>query len=262
MQAVWQIGKYIVQNNTLWQIPFKFLQAFQWQLEKRIRKSMRIKTLMNGKLSYLFPNTPSASCLVYADYPDKPALLALRQLADHNMVFLDIGANIGFYSLLLADKVKSVFAFEAHPDTVTLLRQNFSLNQIPLSYVIPKAVAETCQPIRFSNFKSGSPVNHRLNHGLNQAQEAITIDAITLDTFARDYALSAEDNYIVKLDVEGAEMQVLEGATQFLTRFNVRAILFEQLTPEDHQVAHQLETLGYRIQPIMKNNYLALKYLQ
>src|SRR5688572_28638998 len=115
MQAVLQIGKYIFQNNHIYDIPLKLIAALLWQIEKRFLKRVRIKTLFNGQKIYLYPNSASASCLVYANYPDKPALERLRGLADKQTVFLDVGANIGFYSLLLKDKVRSVFAFEAHP---------------------------------------------------------------------------------------------------------------------------------------------------
>lgn len=257
MQAVLQIGKYIVQNNHVWNIPLKLISAVLWQIEKRFLKRIRIKTLFNGQRAYLTPHSPSASCLVYADYPDKPALDKLRTLADDNTIFLDIGANIGFYSLLLRDKVKAVYAFEAHPDTVTLLTNNFILNQIDTSFVIPKAVADRKSTVRFSNLKAGSPINTMMSG--SDKNECIEVPAISLDEFVREKNFSIQHNYMIKLDVEGAEYLVIEGAIHFLSHFSVNTILFESLSPEDDRVVQLLKKLGYCIEPIMQNNLLALR---
>ncbi len=258
MQAVLQIGKYIVQNNHVWNIPIKFITAILWQVEKRFIKRIRIKTLFNGQRAYLTPHSPSASCLVYADYPDKPALEKLRSLANDNTIFLDIGANIGFYSLLLRDKVKAVFAFEAHPDTVTLLRNNFILNEIDTSFVIPKAVADKASTVSFSNLKSGSPINTMLSAS-DFKKDSIEVSAISLDEFILEKKFSKKYDYMLKLDVEGAEHLVIDGAMHFLKNFAVNTILFESLSPEDDRVVKQLKKLGYSIQPIMQNNFLALR---
>lgn len=257
MQAVWQISKYIVQNNAPWQIPFKFLAAFFWQIEKRLLKRSRIKTLFNGARVYLTPQNPSASCLVYADYPDKPALMALRNLANKNTVFLDIGANIGFYSLLMQDKVNQVYAFEAHPDTLALLTKNFELNNIDLKHIVPKAVSNKNGPMFFSNLKSGSPINRIVAQ--SASNNTIKVQATTLDEFMSQQACPQNAEWIIKLDVEGAEQWVLEGAQHTLKHYPVKAILFESLSPKTDKVPALLQVAGFEIQSIMKNNYLAIK---
>lgn len=258
MQAVMQIGKYIFQNNHIWQVPFKFFSALRWQLVKRFSKQLKIKKLFNGKRAFLFPQTPSSSCLVYATYPDRPAIAKLRSLADSHTVFLDVGANIGFYSLLLMDKVKQVYAFEAHPDTVSLLRQNFALNHIGPRNVIAKAVSNQPGLVAFSNLKEGSPINQMVD-GVQPSSNQISVPATTLDAFIKEYQLSKQDNYLIKLDVEGAEQLVIQGARSLLQDYNVKGILFESFVGEQDSVAQQLISLGYKIIPIMKNNLLAIK---
>ena len=259
MQAIIQIGKYIVENNVWWKIPSKCLMAVFWQLEKRIIKNVRIKKLFNKKKMYLYHNTPSASCVVYADMPDKPCITKLRKLATPDTIFLDIGANIGFYSLMMMDAVKSVYAFEAHPETARLLTNNFVLNHIDPHFVINKAVSDKAKKIKFTNYAQGSPVNHLLTEDADRVEPSISVEAMALDDFVVQQRFLATQAFILKIDVEGAEMDVLAGARYFLEKYNIRGILFENLSETDHSVSNQLIALGFTIKQLSKHNYIAEK---
>lgn len=249
------IVKYICQNNKFWQIPLRLCQALYWQIEKRLFYCIKSKTLFNGKQIFLYPNTPSSSCLVYTKIPDEVAITKLRSLSDEKTIFLDIGANIGLYSLCLIDKVSKVYAFEAHPRTAQLLKMNFLLNQLPIEHIEQKAVADKIGQLSFTDFSDGSPINAISEDTKN----TVHVESISLDAFIQNNNFSKQNNFILKLDVEGAEHLVLEGARNLLTEYNVRAILFETFSEYSDKIIALLEALQYTINPIMDNNILAVR---
>jgi len=246
---------FIWKNNRFWQVPQRLIQALYWQIEKRLFNRTKSKTLFNGKQIFLYPNTPSSSCLIYTEIPDEVAITKLRSLSDKDTIFLDVGANIGLYSLCLVDKVSQVYAFEAHPRTVELLKMNFLLNGISIENIEQKAVAEKIGQLSFSNLLDGSPVNAISK----QSENTINVESTTLDVFIQKSNFSQQNNFILKLDVEGAEHLVLEGAKNFLMEYNIRAILFETFSEYTDRIITLLEALQYKVNPIMDNNILATR---
>lgn len=80
----------------------------------------------------------------------------------------------------------------------------------------------------------------------------------TLDKFAIDNNLLQNDRYIIKIDVEGFEEQVLIGGTNFFTQYNVQAIVFECFS--QNRVFDILKTYGFtEIKKLSENNYCATK---
>lgn len=255
MNTLLQVGRYIVKNNPWYILPWRFLEATFYQCHKRTSKKLSVKTLFNGKQSYLFSQNPISSALVYTAVPDQNEINALRKLADSNTVFLDIGANIGIYSLFLADIVKSVFAFEAHPQTAKCCKMNFALNKMDEKQVIEMAVSDNNQPMLFSNEGQASPVNRIVD----KKENAITVLSTTLDQFIFSQNFSNNTKFILKIDVEGHEFEVLNGARNFLKEYPVKAIIFETFSPKNNEIIHMLESLGFKIDTISDNNMLALR---
>jgi FkbM family methyltransferase len=138
-------------------------------------------------------------------------------------VFFDVGANAGFYSLLAAHKGAEVHAFEAFPSTFKLLESNAKGKNIKC---YPSAVAD----------KSGYLYMEKMERpGLNKISEhgTVRVPAITLDE------LQAVPT-IMKIDVEGSEMQVFEGARQMITKYKPIIVAESSL-----EAANFLMSLGY-----------------
>lgn len=115
------IIKYIIQKNRGLYI-FKYLVlGFIFQIFKRVTKSIVSKKIFNGKKIFLYPNCNVSSMYTYTDIPDKQEIGILRNLLkngeDRREVFLDIGANIGSYSVSMMDLCDEIIAFEPHPYT-------------------------------------------------------------------------------------------------------------------------------------------------
>lgn len=253
MKEIFYIIRYIYKNNAWYEFLPRLFQSFIYQCYKRLTKGIFTKTLFNGKKIFLYPHNPVSSAFVYTHCPDKQEILALRQFANANTVFLDVGSNIGAYSILLMDKVKAVYAFEAHPVTANYCKMNFLLNNVSECHVIEKAVSDNCEPKFFSNFANASPTNTRVT----DAAQAIMVAATTLDTFVQEQQFAPDTQFILKVDVEGFEHEVFAGAKNFLASPAVRAIIFEVFSSKNQQIITFLQQLGYTLKEIGDNNMLA-----
>lgn len=125
-------------------------------------------------------------------------------------VFYDVGANFGFYSLLAARQGAQVFAFEPDVSVAESLERHVRLNSLNARIVIIRAaVYSTTGSIALD------PASCQRGHGnahvgvaLDPSHPTVPVVCTTLDDFARGHV--APD--IVKIDVEGAESEVLKGA--------------------------------------------------
>jgi FkbM family methyltransferase len=128
---------------------------------------------------------------------------------------VDVGANIGFYTLLLSQLVTNsgrVLAFEPMPVGLERLRTNLRLNAVRNVDVREQAVAATNGTARFF---LGPPEHTSISslHRIEDA-EAINVDCTTLDAALGGYPRVD----FLKVDVEGAEADVLNGAIETLKR--------------------------------------------
>jgi FkbM family methyltransferase len=143
------------------------------------------------------------------------------------MVVLDIGAHVGYYSLLAARLVGpsgKVFSFEPEIDNYQLLRQNIELNGYENIYTnqcaVSNKVGETT--LFLANLDSG---RHSIyNHSLPQ-KGSYTVPTVTIDSFLEEQGWPKVD--LVKIDVEGAEPDVLEGMGQTVKRSSELKLIME-----------------------------------
>jgi FkbM family methyltransferase len=141
--------------------------------------------------------------------------------------FLDIGANVGFYSLHAAKTVGAngtVYAFEPAPETRKALERNLLLNGI--RNVIPVAVALSNSIGRSELF-----LDARNNSGASSLRKSpnsggsVEVELDTYDNYAARNGLSVPA--LVKIDVEGAEVKVLRGMHDLLSRSDRPAVILE-----------------------------------
>ncbi len=122
-------------------------------------------------------------------------------------VFFDVGANVGFYSLLAALRVGTgrVYAFEPLPSNIAFLRQHLEMNRIRNVEVLQLAISD--QP-GMASFVSGTTrAMGKLEAGGN-----LTVETSTLDHLIADGRVAPPD--CIKMDIEGGEFGALLGATQ------------------------------------------------
>ena len=171
-------------------------------------------------------------------------LINLASLIEDDCSFLDIGANIGVYSAIIArlgalKKNLSVFAFEVDPTTFSRLSENARRHGFHAENV---ALADSEKEVQF--------VRGAVSH------VTTTLDArnrynIAAETFnARCTPLSAFDipgsSIVMKIDVEGGEYEVLLGARKFFAEGRVRAVYFDGVSKLAEAQAFLAE-FGFRL---------------
>jgi FkbM family methyltransferase len=144
----------------------------------------------------------------------------LRRFAAPGTTVIDVGANIGFFTLRFAEWVGidgRVLAIEPHAETVAWLRRRLQKRKLEdRVQVVAAAAAEVAGLIKLS-VNARHPGDHRIgDHGI--AVAAVTIDQLTERT-------SLPPVSMVKIDVQGAEMRVLTGARRTLARFRPTLVI-------------------------------------
>ena len=158
---------------------------------------------------------------------------AAQKLIQPGDVVYDVGANVGYVSLLsaqLSGKSGKVFAFEALPVNVDRLRKNVLINALESRITVTHAaVIDTVQPVTFLTHPSGAMGKALGSAGRDEQYNGrITVPGLALDTFVYDENHPAPD--VVKLDIEGGEGSALAGMPRLLAE--KRPILLIELHGE------------------------------
>ncbi len=162
-------------------------------------------------------------------------------------VFYDIGANVGFFAMLGAHlsgfEAGHAYAFEPTPDNAAEIRRNAALNVIPNLTVIEKAVANRAGTGRLQVVDDQS-WSKLIEYGEHPYTESvIDIELVAID----DLVASGEVRppTVVKIDVEGAELAVLQGMVATLAEH--RPAIICELHGTHVEVAAFLREHGYRV---------------
>jgi FkbM family methyltransferase len=176
---------------------------------------------------------------------------AIREFIQPGMVVYDVGANIGYVSLMLARSVGErgrVLAFEALPDNVARLRQNLSLNPEG-RWITPihAAVVGAPGPARFLVGSTALVGKAEGSAGRRwEYESAISVPGLSLDDFVFGQGHPAPQ--AVKMDIEGGEVLALPGMRQVLRQARPWMLL-ELHGPESARAAwDELTAAGYRLQ--------------
>jgi FkbM family methyltransferase len=176
---------------------------------------------------------------------------AVAALVRPGWVAYDVGANIGYISLLLAKAVGDsgkVFAFEALPANVERLGENLRLNGMQDRVtVFPGAVTGASGPVRFLVGPSGGMGKAEGSAGRQEVHysNAITVPGVALDDFVFEEEHPAPQ--VVKIDIEGGEVLALPGMSRVLVEARP-VVLLELHGPESARVVWvTLASCGYQI---------------
>ena len=186
---------------------------------------------------------------------------------EENETFVDVGANVGSYSLMVANEYKDravkVIAIEAHPDNYKALCRNIQCNKfenviIPINKVV-------------SNYKGLVDMYERSHDGtrvdsemysvcndqridayniLHPSGKSLEIECDTLDNVLLNYRVD-----VIKMDVEGAEVLALESTTKTLER--IRKIVVEIHGDKSEDVKQVLRTHGFKVESINEKGQMS-----
>jgi len=150
------------------------------------------------------------------------------------MVVLDIGAFVGWYTLLAARRVGAhgrVYAFEPDPRNYELLSENLRLNRLGARVIcLPKAVSDEAGLQPFFLHGGDQSRSSLIPSGGGQST---MVETIVPDDFL-DQGMKID---VVKIDIEGGEIQALRGLSQTLAHSASRVKLFVECNPTSLQFA-------------------------
>ena len=179
--------------------------GFNFKYDKEIISRIKdIKFIFKSCSSELYSSKEIFIDKMYEQFPG-------FELKNQNVV-LDIGANIGLYSLWASKNNGrcSIYSFEPNPDTYSRLERNIKLNDFNNIFPYQLAVASQtglshfrkCQNTWVSGITS------------SEAKDTIEVKTISLDEFVNDNSIDLVD--LIKIDVEGSEFSVLKGSINTL----------------------------------------------
>jgi FkbM family methyltransferase len=165
-----------------------------------------------------------------------------RLIQDLHGTFYDIGANVGFYSLLAASKGCSVFSFEPVPENILAIKNHLRINQLEAT-IMPLALSDTDGEASFSVGENNS-IGH-LGEG------SLSVTTAKLDS------LGLQTPDVMKIDVEGAEYLLLQGAEQTLKKHSPAIYLATHSELLKRQCHGFLLDVGYSLEELSPNEVAA-----
>jgi FkbM family methyltransferase len=177
------------------------------------------------------------------EYPKQKAFSVAIKRGD---VVYDLGANVGFYSLLasvLVGPEGQVFSFEPVPSNLTFLWRHLELNGVRNCSVMEVAVSCSDGTAKFDVGPNSS-----IGHLTGDSQNALSVRTIALDSLIASGQVPPPN--VIKCDIEGGEYDALRGASEILSKHSPMIFLATH-GPEVHERCCRLLTnLHYQLTPL------------
>lgn len=217
---------------------------FRWQLASRVISERIALPFVDETFLLVGRGMTGATGNWYCGLhePDEMGFLLHALRADE--LFVDIGANVGSYTLLAAGAVgANVISVEPIPETFQHLQTNVFLNHLESRVTgLNIGISEREGELRFS--KSLDTMNRILLP--DEKLDAISVPVKTLDEILKD-----KTPHVIKIDVEGHEFPILRGAEKTLAHPEIRAVIMEtnqsgdKYGVSDTQLSHEMSKYGF-----------------
>jgi FkbM family methyltransferase len=181
---------------------------------------------------------------MYARIPESRDILYLRSHLQGGTL-IDVGANVGLVSLLLADRMQHGLLFEPNPIAAGRARANLALNGLNFE-VHELALSDTTGTVEFED-EGGVSTCNRTVVGFSTDVSTRTVPCTQLDRFLAEHAPPYPVS-LVKIDVEGHENYVLQGMMECLRHRRPRLVMFEYLQRTNlGETMRLFETVEYTV---------------
>jgi FkbM family methyltransferase len=191
-----------------------------WQIISRLRTGPSTVDFVQGTKLLVGRGQTGATGNIYAGLHEASEMAFVLHLLRAGELFVDIGANIGSYTVLAGGATKATcIAFEPGTAAFDALSANIALNSLERAVITRNiAVGERSGTIQFS--VGQDTVNHVVSEGTSD--ETTTVHVTTLDA-----ELYGRSPVLIKIDVEGFEFKVLAGARRTLGNPSLLALIVE-----------------------------------
>ncbi|MEH2160636.1 MAG: FkbM family methyltransferase [Nostoc sp.] len=250
--------EYFYQPKVAWQrlLPFRAVSTAEF-VDQKLSWGMHIRVR---------PQEEHGRILSTLGVIDLAVTETLWRLSEPGELVVDVGANIGYMTAVLAVRVGSisggsVWAFEAHPEIFTELEYNVEQWQdqlINTQFIIQNiAISDQSGTVKLlipksfsSNRGLASIITNdedlKSNNLVNS--ESIFVKSCTLDNIFPTQVIG-----VMKIDVEGHEMKVIKGAINLIKQGRIRDFVFEEHLDYPTPVTTFFETMGYKVFRIQRN---------
>lgn len=239
------------------------LKRIYWKIRwVFIKKPKKLKLITNQHI--YAPKIGTSALIFYYKVSEPETYNFLKSNIKHGDVFYDIGAHLGEFTIIAGKLVceeGEVHAFEPIPYIFDYLINNIKLNKLNNVKAINKVVSNESGPVTFEVYSEPSISRINLKDNIGSQKNIIRCDAITIDEYIKKNKLP---NF-VKIDVEGAELFVLEGMVNLLSLEPKRApvIVLELLEKNcknfGYSIINIIEFLNkynYKLYDVKKNPFI------
>ena len=152
---------------------------------------------------------------------------------EHMDTFIDIGANVGTWTLHLGDKFRQIFAFEPFHEARKVLHENLILNHMANVEVFSCAISDYCGDAILQYYKTGGHSTllseHPIRNEVGEYVGNISVSTATINTIFNPYQMKID---MIKIDTEGSEPEIIRGGLEIIRKHNPRLII------EIHDIKH------------------------
>jgi len=202
----------------------------------------------NDNFEYIFKTKYSCDAM--------PMMIALSPLIKNSHVCIDVGSNIGITSIWMAKNSEQVYSFEPEKENMLRFVENVQVNAVKNIELIPKAI---------SNKNGHAELNILESYGHHSLGKVTTskfirteiVETTTLDLFCKENDISRID--FLKVDVEGFELEVFEGAKNLLKKkqinliaFEVSKVILDELDKSFESILELFNNLDYSVYDLKK----------
>ena len=254
---------------------FIFKRSFLIHFGDYINKDFNKKIEINNKETILFIPNYTVKWRVETIFSKEPETLewidTFKAIDNKTIIFWDIGANIGLYSIYAAQKINNIkiYSFEPSTSNLRVLSRNIFLNnlseKISISQFPLTSKKNVFLDINESEFIEGWSMNSfGTKKGYDgeeiKVKQKYKIFGTSIDNLVENEVIELP-NY-VKIDVDGIEDLILEGAKKILSNKTLKSLSIELNENYEHQynkIINMMESFGFKLKqkkhdPIYDNN--------
>lgn len=204
-----------------------WLRFAAWQIRSRVQDEIVFDWIEGQRLVVRRGMTGATGNIYFGLHEFFDMMLPLHLLRTGDL-FLDIGANVGTFTVLAAGvRGAAAYSFEPDPENLRRLRKNIAVNHLEERVQVYDCALGATR--REAGFTVGLDTQNRL--ATDSTTKTITVRVEKLDDVVSD-----AQPIMMKIDVEGAELDVLSGAERILSIPSLRVIEMETAVPEKAEI--------------------------
>lgn len=206
------------------------------------------------------PSWDMSFSIYWSGFHEFHEFLFLNNHLKKDMVFVDIGANLGEYSVFAAKRVAKILAFEPLPKMQILLQESISLNNFTNVQILPYGLSDKEQMLAIHEIENSHEGLSTFFPGERVTRHMYEVPLKTFDTQFPSFGVSKID--FIKVDIEGGELYALKGARKAIEKYSPD-VMIEINGPTYQAAGYSIEevydffqTLGYKPFEINKHGLL------